>query len=260
MAPPTSWNLIEPALYFKIFENFPLEQYGALSTVCTNWNKFFEEKALWMPVCETMLGAKAYEKLVADNSSPDFKAIVKSFFDENKAHMELIVYWFNDDAQLRNCLYSTLTLQEFKAKSSLDRSRLLWKALHTDATPILRRLIAKSNPSLFYIAPTTPSPAAVAYWLIKDHQVPCNMVDVICSTFESSAYSYSDIENMMIYCIKSHTDLSGVEHRVYRTEFDIISKAKSSLLSLCNFWIAQDKITRDDLIACKLIQKEENGD
>jgi len=255
MTPATSWNLPESALHFKIFENIPLGQYGALSTVCKDWNhSLFEEKALWMPICKTMLGPKAYQKLVADNSSPDFKAVVKSFFNENKDRMELIVYSFNSDAQLRNCLHSkTLTLQEFKAKSSLDRSRLLWKALYTDATPILIALVEKA----------TPLPSVnrhlrvdIASYLIEIHQVPCNMVDVICFIFNA----WSCHGDIMINCIRSHADLSELENRTYVAGWNPTLRVKSALLDSCRGWIQEGKITRDDLIACKLVQKKENGD
>src|ERR1700722_5433401 len=269
MAQPTSWKLTERALYFEIFENIPLGQYRVLSTVCKDWNKFFEEKALWIPICKTMLGPKVYQQLFADNSSPDFKAVVKSFFYENKVRMELIVCSFNDDAQLRYCLHSkTLTLQEFKAKSSLDRSRLLWKAWYTDATPILITLVNQAIP---WRSRNRRLCTDIASCLIRNHQVPCNMVDVICSAFqawacskltynsifEASAY---DIDDITVNCIRSHPDLSELENRAY--DFPVrgqILEVKPILLHFCNGWIQQGKITRDDLIACKLVQKEENG-
>jgi hypothetical protein len=215
-------------LSLRIFSHVPRKRYADLSTVCREWKALLDMNLLWEPVLQEIL-PKTYQNYTNNLATSSLKAVVSTFFIKSCADIQFIVNLIKDDDQLAKCLgMDRWTLEGFKDKSPFERSRLFWKAICQDATPIFVTLLQNVRPRfreciLTYDGEPSVDRDAVSQQrsaiqkatsivgsFIHTHAVPFDAPDVICALLPF-IHLNPNAEELIISFIKSHINLSGLK-------------------------------------------------
>ncbi len=217
-----------------VFSYLPFGEVSALGQVCIDLNSILKDKAetsLWKPVFKEML-PNTVEPISSKDAPLPIQVAVKAFFLENRKMIDSIVNEIKDDKQLAKCLHTKASnLEEFKAKPAFERSRLMWRALHQDATPVIVKFLEDSfsenvrlagdpwenpfidpvnDPNIVQFKDDRFTPIVVS--LIQNHKVPYNKIDFICALvplMEATGFGMP----LLLNIINSHADLSELNHR-----------------------------------------------
>src|SRR5579871_377589 len=120
---------------------------ASLNRVCKKWNTLVVNNALWKPILRE-INPDMFQQFESGQITSEVEEAVKSFFNAHRSDIHFIADLIEDDDQLAKCLHTNQwTLEEFKNKSAFERSRLIWKAMHKDATPILVHILSAACPS-----------------------------------------------------------------------------------------------------------------
>lgn len=253
-----------------IFFYSPYSDWTTLSRVCTEWNLFLQlnmDILIWKPIYDEMHLSNV-QPSNSTEASPKFHAVVKTFFQKNREDIDFIVKEIKDDQELAKCLHTdSWPLEAFNAKPAIERSRLMWKALHFDATPVLVKLMGDSRSkyskqlqqlrrqnrncaedALEFQKTNRAFPIALS--LIEKHKVPYDKSEFVCALLP--CFYYNEITKQLLFnIVKSHTDLSKLNQMNFPPIDESPLNPTQTIISLCT--IQSSGITTDDLVACKII-------
>lgn len=244
--------------------------YTSLIQVNKHWNSCLEQNGellFWKPIYDEIFPSNVQPSNGAE-VPPKFQALIKAFFQHNRGHIETIIKLIKDDAELAKCLHTNdWSLKEFKNQPSFQRSRLLWSAMHRDATPVILRLLEETFPLFLGVA----TPEGIIYVdeedfnaefnhrnpyrpvilsLIEQHKVPFDKAEFICALLPWTSLLDFALPTIFKF-IKSHEDLSKVKNLSYIHPYgDHPVAAFQNLIGLCEHHNAG--ITHEDLMLCKL--------
>lgn len=262
MVPSDAWKII--------FSYTPHSDCAVLSSVCTDWNLFLQQNMdilLWKPIYDEMHLSNV-QPSNSTEASPKFHAVVKTFFQKNREDINFIVKEIKDDQELAKCLHSdSWTLEAFKAKPAFERSRLMWKALHFDATPVLVKLMgdlrSKYSEQLQQLRrqnrdgvenalefQKTNRAYPIALSLIEEHKVPYDKAELVCALLP--CFFYNEIAKQLLFnIVKSHSDLSKLNQMNFPPiDPPLPLDPTQTIICLCGL---SSEVTIDDLVACKII-------
>jgi len=261
-----------PELFLNIFNKVSPDVCVHSRAVCKAWMNLLVDKALWKPVMADLKWDHECEQMENDPSFCGYITEVLTFLKENSDDMKFIGESIKDDVELSQCLHTDQwTLEEFKKKGLLERSQILWKALHQGATPILVNLLGRVSHKWeeFSSNEGTKAPfinnrqamvnefnkmekfSVIATTLIQKHKVLCNPVDVIYALIPAFYVSHR-AEDLLVYFLKSGKDLSTLAQMTF-----VSGPASAVILIYCRHLLFKGRLALQDLIKCKLLQEQD---
>jgi hypothetical protein len=252
-------------IWMNILPHLQITEYPTLTRVCQPLNELLTEK-FWKPSFEIKFPINVQQQKSEDIP---YNMRVAILFQKNGEEIDFIVDQIKDDAELAKCLHSNdWTLKIFKELSSFDRSRLMWKAMFQDATPVLEKLVSglytnsleardaarQDDHSVVmknFIKADNFSP--IVKLLIEKHKVPYDKVDFICALLLVIRVS-SIAKQCIVNIIDSGEDLSKLKNKTIQDpETGILFCVYNSVINLYTNSAGNDwKMMRANLMRCRL--------
>jgi hypothetical protein len=258
-------------IWMNIFPHLPITEYPALTQVSKLLNEFLTEK-FWKPAFGIQFPTNVQQQ---KSEEIPYNMRVAVLFQKNEEEIDFIVDQIKDDAELAQCLHTNeWKLEIFKELSPFDRSRLMWKAMFHDATPILVKLVSDSyvrnvvRQDGFYVEVSpqfgnTDRFLPIVKSLIEQHKVPYDKVDFICALLPG--FYLSSIEEQLIFSIiESGEDLSNLKGKTFQDPDEghhlwAYTRVTDIYIKFTKWEDSEWQTKAENLVRCKLWSVDDRG-
>ena len=280
----TAFNLPSDATVV-VFSHMPYtQQITSLNQVCKSWHALLntnKDALFWQPFYQEM-SLQNVQPASPEELPVNYQAVVKAHFQENRENIEFIISLMQSDDQLTKCFHlEDCNLNAFKMKASIERFRLVWRALLQDATPVLVKLfrdLAKAQSNLFTDAieraknsqslPKGEESASKILCSFKESEkysptirsliekghLPYDKAEVIHAMLPV-IYTVDLAKPLLFNILKSREDLSKLRTMECNIHFPGASNAAMAIVQLCLDRGIYQQVTLLDLVRCKLIHQ-----